>query len=61
MTGLFYTHVAEIGPSPLGLLPARWSVTHRCARCRRDVAAADLIAHTEEHGPDLLDQGDDDG
>lgn len=49
---VFYTHVYEIGASPLGLLPARWAVSHRCSRCRCEVTVDELVAHAKLHADD---------
>lgn len=47
--GTYYTRVVWVPPSPLGLLGARWLVTHTCTRCRQDVTAPDLVDHTLDH------------
>ena len=57
----FYTFVAEVPPSPLGLLPAKMLVWHRCAVCRDDVPTDHLVAHARGHDlddPDGVTEGD---
>ena len=48
-TTTYRTVVSWLPPTPLGLLPGRWAVTHHCVTCRRRVDANDLVAHADEH------------
>ncbi len=45
----FRTSVDELPPTPLGMLPRRWAVEHRCTLCHRNVDTADLITHAQAH------------
>jgi hypothetical protein len=45
----YRTIVIELPASPLGLLPASWKIEHWCTACRQQVAAPDLITHTQDH------------
>ncbi len=56
MTTTYRTVVVHLPPTPLGLLGERWTIEHWCARCRRRVAPAELIAHAQGH-----DQADHNG
>jgi hypothetical protein len=40
MTVTYRTVVLHIPPTPLGLLPERWTVEHRCSLCRQRVTPA---------------------
>lgn len=51
---VFRTIVTELPPTPLGLLPARWTIEHWCTTCRHHVAATDLLAHAQTHHHDTL-------
>ena len=52
MTATFRTVVAHLPPTPLGLLPERWTIEHHCTVCRSKVATDDLIAHAQAHAAD---------
>ncbi|MGH9245736.1 MAG: hypothetical protein ACRD29_15745 [Acidimicrobiales bacterium] len=45
----FRTIVTNLPPTPLGLLPARWHLEHRCTACHRQVATDDLVTHAQQH------------
>jgi hypothetical protein len=45
----YRTIVTELPATPLGLLPARWTIEHHCTTCHHRVAIDELIAHTEHH------------
>ena len=49
MNVAYRTVVLHVPPSPLGLLPERWVVDHRCNDCRQRVATDDLVAHAQCH------------
>lgn len=49
MTVTYRTFVLHLPPTPLGLLPERWAIEHRCSRCRQRVAPEQLIAHAQDH------------
>ena len=49
MTVTYRTVVLHVPPTPLGLLPERWVVDHRCNDCRHRVATHDLVAHAQHH------------
>jgi len=49
VTIVYHTVVLHIPPTPLGLLPERWTVQHWCNLCRRQVAPAQLVAHAQDH------------
>ncbi|HLM96845.1 MAG TPA: hypothetical protein VK283_11060 [Acidimicrobiales bacterium] len=49
MTLNYRTVVLHIPPTPLGLLPERWTVEHHCSLCRQRVTPAELIAHAQGH------------
>lgn len=49
MTTIFQTMVLDLPPTPLGLLPRRWTVVHHCTVCHSKVATEDLIAHAHAH------------
>lgn len=48
----FHTLVMWSPPTPLGLLPGKWEMSHRCIRCGARVPTADLVLHAEGHGPE---------
>jgi len=43
------TVVMKLPPTPLGLLPERWRIEHRCDSCGHMVSSAGLIAHVRSH------------
>jgi hypothetical protein len=43
------TVVLHIPPTPLGLLPERWTVEHWCSLCRQRVTPAQLITDAHDH------------
>ena len=49
MTTTFSTIVLWSPPTPLGLLPGRWVIDHRCTLCGQRVTTAELIMHAESH------------
>jgi hypothetical protein len=49
MTTIFRTLVLHLPATPLGLLPGRWKIEHRCTICRREVDTQDLVAHAQAH------------
>jgi hypothetical protein len=50
MTAAIYrTNVVHLAPTPLGLLPERWTIEHWCTICRHLVTTADLIEHAQAH------------
>jgi len=49
MTVTYRTVVVHLPPTPLGLLPERWTIEHRCSLCRQCVMPAELIAHAQGH------------
>ncbi len=55
MTTTFRTQVLYLPPTPLGLLPGRWSVEHHCTLCRARVSADELIAHAQDHAAVAID------
>ena len=55
---IFRTFVLDLPPSPLGLLPGRWTVEHDCTLCRSRVATEDLIAHAQGHATESIDAED---
>ncbi len=52
MTVTFRTIVLDVPPSPLGLLPARIVIEHRCNLCHHEIATEDLGAHARRHDLD---------
>lgn len=52
MTVTFRTVVLHLPPTPLGLLPEKWAVEHRCSLCHFLVSAEQLIAHARGHERD---------
>ncbi|MGD0945646.1 MAG: hypothetical protein ABR972_15450 [Acidimicrobiales bacterium] len=53
----FRTLVMKLPASPLGLLPARWTVAHWCAVCREEVAPDALVTHAQAHAGDVRPEG----
>ena len=49
MTTIYRTVVADLPPTPLGLLARRWAIEHHCTLCRTKVATDDLIGHAQAH------------
>lgn len=49
MTVTYRTVVLHVPPTPLGLLPERWTVQHWCNLCRQRVAPEALVAHAQDH------------
>ena len=49
MTVTFRTVVLHLPPTPLGLLPEKWAVEHRCSLCHCYVTPERLIAHARGH------------
>jgi hypothetical protein len=49
MTVTYRTVVLHIPPTPLGLLPERWTVEHWCSLCRQRVTPAQQITHAQDH------------
>jgi hypothetical protein len=45
----FTTTVMEVPPSPLGLLPAKVLVHHRCQECHELVRTDELVDHARAH------------
>jgi len=54
MTVTYRTVVLHLPPTPLGLLPERWAIEHRCSRCHRRVMPDELIGHARDHERDEL-------
>ncbi len=52
MTVTYRTVVVHLPPTPLGLLPERWTIEHWCRRCRRRVMPEELVAHARDHERD---------
>jgi len=52
VTVTFRTVVLHLPPTPLGLLPEKWAVEHRCSLCHLLVSAEQLIAHARGHEGD---------
>jgi hypothetical protein len=46
---VYRTVVYWIDPSPLGLVGNRWSIEHRCTRCRQTMPTNQLPAHPQAH------------
>lgn len=46
---VFRTEVLDLAPTPMGLLPRRWKVAHRCETCRAQVKTEELISHARSH------------
>ena len=55
MMTTFRTVVAYLPPTPLGLIPGRWIVEHRCTVCHEKVAAERLIVHAQSHAAVTVD------
>jgi hypothetical protein len=53
MTVTFRTIVLDVPASPLGLVPARLVIEHRCNLCRHEVATEHLAAHARSHDDDI--------
>ncbi len=51
MTTIYRTVVLRLPPTPMGLLPERWTIEHRCNLCFERVAPEELIAHAQHHQP----------
>lgn len=45
----YRTVVLHVPPSPMGLVPERWMIEHRCPLCRHGVTSEQLIAHAQSH------------
>ena len=54
MTIDYHTYVNHLTATPLGLLPERWKLEHRCSRCHQRVEPEHLIAHTRQHGEEVV-------
>lgn len=52
----YTTVVTELPPTPLGLLPARWTVEHHCRTCRQTVPTAELLGHARTHHTAITDR-----
>lgn len=48
----YHTDVFLLPPTPLGLLPARWSISHHCSTCWARVPTDQLIDHAKTHQHD---------
>ncbi len=55
MTVTYRSVVLHIPPTPLGLLPERWTIEHHCSLCRQRVIPAELIAHAQGHELELAE------
>ncbi len=51
----YYTFVRFSPATPLGLIPASWSVLHKCSRCDDWVESDHLIRHALQHGEEVVD------
>ncbi len=49
MTVTYRTIVAHLPPTPLGLLPQRWTIEHRCNLCHHLVVPDQLVGHARSH------------
>ncbi len=49
MTITYRTVVLHVPPTPLGLLPERWTIEHRCNLCGHLVVADHLVDHARCH------------
>lgn len=49
MTITYRSIVLHVPPTPLGLLPERWTIEHWCNLCHQRVAPAQLIPHAQDH------------
>lgn len=58
----YRTKVLYLPPTPLGLLPGRWSTIHDCVTCNERVGADQLVTHAQTHDqrPSLADRHDQD-
>jgi hypothetical protein len=45
----FRTVVLDVPPSPMGLLPRKFVVSHRCNRCGQTVLTDQLVEHAQAH------------
>ncbi|MDQ6613201.1 MAG: hypothetical protein M3083_00145 [Actinomycetota bacterium] len=52
VTTTYRSIVLHIPPTPLGLLPERWTIEHWCNLCRQRVTPAQLITHAQDHEHD---------
>jgi hypothetical protein len=43
MTTTYWTVVVHLAPTPLGPLPARWHIEHRCTACFDNVPIAESV------------------
>ena len=59
MTVTFRTAVWDLPPTPLGLLPRRLVVEHRCDSCGEKVGHDHLVEHALAHGAGPTGQGGD--
>ena len=50
MTIAFRTAVHYVPPTPLGLLPGKFVVTHTCRHCLEVVPTDALVDHAKRHG-----------
>ena len=52
----YRTSVFHLSETPMGLLPERWKVDHRCTACHRPVEPDQLIAHAHasEHETEVI-------
>lgn len=59
---IYRTEVRHLPPTPLGLLPGRWTTAHFCATCHEQVTADELVTHAQTHDqrPALADHDHDD-
>ncbi len=53
MTTTYSTVVVHVPPTPLGLLPERWTIEHRCNLCRQRVEPDQLVVHAQGHDTPL--------
>ncbi len=49
MTITYRTVVLHLPPTPLGLLPERWTIEHHCTLCRQRITPEQLVAHAQRH------------
>lgn len=49
MTTTYRTVATKLAPTPLGLLPERWTIEHWCNTCRQRVLPDQLLAHAQRH------------
>jgi hypothetical protein len=50
----YRTSVLHLSETPMGLLPERWKVEHRCTACHHPVKPDQLIAHASEHETEVI-------